>query len=170
MGILIPKIVYHDVFQITPECLTKWDIKAMFFDLDGTLASRHARRPDDRVDAYLKQFLKAGIKIVILSNNSEERVSEFCEGLDVLHVSRARKPLSSGFFAAQKLVTVPLEQTAIIGDQIFTDVFGGNRLKALTIYVESIDKNDFIIKLRFQFERWFVRLGIKSMRKRESNL
>lgn len=160
---LIPKLVYDNIFQIKPEILLKRNIRAMLIDLDGTMASRHTPKPDVGLQDFLKQFIDADIKVVVFSNNNKKRVSVFCDSLGVLYISKARKPFSQGFKTAQKLLNIPFEQLAVVGDQIFTDVFGGNRHGALTIFVESIDKKDFIIRVRYQFERWFIRLGKKQL-------
>ena len=53
------------------------------------------------------------------------------------------KPLKRGFKYVQKETNIKPENIAVVGDQIFTDVLGGNRSKMFTILVEPIDKKDF---------------------------
>ena len=36
------------------------------------------------------------------------------------------------------------EETAVIGDQVFTDILGGNRMGLFTILVVPINKREFI--------------------------
>ena len=57
-------------------------------------------------------------------------------------------------------------EIAVIGDQIFTDVFGGNRAGALTCYVETLDRRFFWINVRYQLERGFIARGRRRMEAR----
>ena len=51
------------------------------------------------------------------------------------------------------------EKTVAIGDQIFTDVWGGKRAGCYTILVKPIDvkSENFFIKLKRIFEKPFLR-------------
>ena len=59
-----------------------------------------------------------------------------------------------------------MREIAVIGDQIFTDVFGGNRAGALTCYVETLDRRFFWINVRYQLERGFIARGRRRMEAR----
>lgn len=156
--VFVPDFVYSDIYQIDPKDLKKKGIKAVCIDLDGTMASRHAPNPTETVKPFLQSFIDNGIKVLVLSNNKQARVSLFCEDLPVKFLSKARKPFKRAFKQAAEVIGEKMSDIAIIGDQIYTDTFGGNRAGATTVYVESIDKKDFFINLRFQFERGFVYL------------
>lgn len=65
--------------------------------------------------------------MLVFSNNHPERVGKFCEPLGVGYISHAGKPFSRGFRKAANRLGLSMREIAVIGDQIFTDVFGGNR-------------------------------------------
>ena len=65
--------------------------------------------------------------------------------MNIPYVLFARKPFKKGFLAIQKELQLNSEQIGVVGDQIFTDVLGGNRCKMFTILVEPIDKKDLLI-------------------------
>ena len=49
-------------------------------------------------------------------------------------------------------------EVAVIGDQIFTDVYGGNRLNMLTILVEQIAIKDiWITKIKRPIEKYVLK-------------
>ncbi len=164
----IPRYVFDSIYDITPALLEKDGVRGILIDLDGTMASRHAARPAATVAPFLKRFLDAGMKVAVLSNNNEDRVRVFCEDLGVPYLHRAFKPARQGFARGAQMMGLPLSQCAVIGDQIYTDTFGGNRAGvAATCYVYSYDAQDFFIKLRYQLEKGFIARGKKRMEGRK---
>ena len=108
----------------------------------------------------------AGLKVLVFSNNREARVGKFCRALGADFISQAGKPFSAGFRRAAERLGLPLEQIAVVGDQIFTDVFGGNRMGALTCYVQTLDRRFFWVNVRYQIERGFIERGKHRMEAR----
>ena len=82
------------------------------------------------------------------------------------YISHAGKPFSRGFRKAANRLGLSMREIAVIGDQIFTDVFGGNRAGALTCYVETLDRRFFWINVRYQLERGFIARGRRRMEAR----
>ncbi len=163
----IPTYVFSSIYEITPALMLQNGVRGILIDLDGTMASRHAPKPSEQVGPFLQSFVQAGIAVLVLSNNKAERVQLFCEELGVPHLHRAYKPSKDGFLRGAKQLGLPIGQCAVIGDQIYTDTFGGNRAgAAMTCYVNSIDHRDFIIHLRYQLERGFIAYGKKQMETR----
>jgi len=162
----VPDYVFDTIYQITPLFLREHGIQGVLIDLDGTLASRKAPLPPDGLDDFLRELQGNGLKIIIFSNNREKRVERFCQTLHIPFISRAGKPFLRGFRLAIKKLNLPPQALAIVGDQIFTDVLGGNRIGALTCCVRPIDWHDFLIRARYHVERVFVKCGEKSKRKR----
>lgn len=164
MKSLIPDYVFDSIYDISPSWLYQKGIRGVLIDLDGTLASRKAPLPPDTVNRFLEAMRQAGILVLVFSNNFESRVRTFCYALGVPYISRARKPFRKGFQRAAKRLGLLPSQIAVIGDQIFTDVFGGNRAGALTCYVETLDRRYFWIRARYRMERSFIRHGQKQER------
>lgn len=165
---LIPTYVFDSIYQITPALLQKNQIKGVLIDLDGTMASRHAARPPETVRPFIQALQQAGIKVLVLSNNNEQRVRIFCEDLNAPYLHRAFKPSKAGFMRGAEQLGLPLSSCAVIGDQIYTDTFGGNRAgAAITCYVRSLDLSDALIHFRYLFERGFIAYGKRKMEERE---
>src|SRR5699024_11027637 len=124
---LTPDCVFDSIYEITPEFLIKKGIKGALIDIDGTVSSHRVKNPSSKLCQYIKSLTDAGIKVIFLSNNKRERVGIFSDQVGIKWVSRATKPLSRGFKKGAKILDLPMNEIAVIGDQIFTDVLGGNR-------------------------------------------
>lgn len=166
MSKLIPDYVFDSIYDITPALLEKHGVRGVLIDLDGTMASRKAALPPEKLLPFVRTLRGAGLEVLVFSNNREARVGAFCRALGVDHISRAGKPLAAGFRRAAAQLGLPLSQIAVVGDQIFTDVFGGNRMGALTCYVETLDRRFFWINARYQIERRFIERGRSRMEAR----
>ena len=153
---LVPDFAYTDIFQVTPEQLKKAGVRGLILDLDGTLASYEVAQPTDAQCRLIKGYLNAGIQVMMLSNNNHpQRVAGFCAALGIPYLCRAKKPLKSGFLKCAKALGLPPAQIAVIGDQIYTDVFGAHRAGMKAIFVKSL-LSGRLYNLRYCFERVFV--------------
>ena len=127
------------------------------------MASHKAALPPDTLHTLSIGLKDAASPVLVFSNNHPERVGKFCEPLGVGYISHAGKPFSRGFRKAANRLGLSMREIAVIGDQIFTDVFGGNRAGALTCYVETLDRRFFWINVRYQLERGFIARGRRRM-------
>ena len=166
MSKLIPDYVFDSIYDITPETLTAHGVRGVLVDLDGTMASHKAALPPDTLHTFVDRMRNAGIAMLVFSNNNAARVSRFCEPLGVDFISRAHKPFAKGYRLAAEKLGLSMDHIAVIGDQIFTDVYGGHRAGALTCYVETLDRRFFWINVRYQLERRFIALGRHEMEAR----
>ena len=129
----------HDIYEITGAALERRGIKLLLADLDNTLVPYGVPLPDERLKAWRDDLNAHGVTLFILSNNRHEnRPRMFAEGLDVPFIGHAGKPKTPSFYRAMEQAGVTKEQTAIVGDQIFTDILGGNRAGVSTILVQPI--------------------------------
>ncbi|MGB9826407.1 MAG: YqeG family HAD IIIA-type phosphatase [Desulfofundulus sp.] len=111
--------------------------------MDNTIVPRDRDYCSDEIIQWLKEAKKLGFKLCIVSNNSPARVQALATSLDIPAVYRALKPARRSFIQAMKMLGVPPYQTAVIGDQIFTDVLGGNLLGLYTILVMPLPGREF---------------------------
>lgn len=139
------------VTEITPEFLIKNNIRGLLLDLDNTLTTHDNPVPGEGVTEWLDGMRSAGIKMVIVSNNHPPRVKPFADMLGLDFVCEGKKPLSSGFNRAQKIMDIPFSQLAVVGDQIFTDMLGANlkRVRGIFVYPIEHEKTKF-----FKLKRW----------------
>lgn len=138
----IPRLRVRTVYDINLEQLKAQGIKGIITDLDNTLVGAKDPLATPQLTAWLEEVKRQGLKVVIVSNNGELRVSTFAAPLDIEFVHAARKPSQRPFLKAMALMQLTPEQTAVIGDQMMTDVLGGNRMKMFTILVDPIAIQD----------------------------
>ncbi len=141
--ILYPNQYFEKVEQITISFLRENKIKALILDVDNTLID-YNRTMKESVIYWAKDLKKQGVKLYILSNtNHKEKVEEVANKLEINYRNLAQKPFKSGFLKVQQELQEEPENIGVVGDQIFTDIIGGNRCKMYTILVDPIDKKDF---------------------------
>lgn len=142
------KKIYPDLYvkslrDIPIDELKKQGKKAFILDLDNTITEWNSNDITDEVKMWFNNVKKAGFKACILSNNGKERVYNVANQLDIQYIHRAQKPRRVGFNRVLETLNVKPEETVVIGDQIFTDVLGGNRANLFTILVVPINKKEF---------------------------
>ena len=145
-GLLIfcPHRMVDSVTHITPAQLRERGMEGVILDLDNTLVLWRKEEMTDEVVAWLQALKDAGLKLCILSNSVLSRRSErIADRLGCPNVRRARKPSRSGFRRAMEAMGTTPVTTAIVGDQMFTDILGGNRMGLYTIMVKPIHRGEF---------------------------
>lgn len=143
--ILKPKVYVDSIYNIDLKKLKKVkNIKGIIVDLDNTLVAWGKKEVSQRVIDWVKEAKKLELKICIVSNTNSKRVAELAKIFDIPYHSKYFKPFSIAFNNGLKILDTKKSETAVIGDQIFTDIWGGNRLKLLTILVAPIVKKDSI--------------------------
>lgn len=153
-----PSLMVDDVRDITAELLEKYQIKALILDIDNTLAPNHAAEADEQTVRWIELLKSAGYKMCIVSNASKKRVVRFNSRLQLYAVHRAMKPGTAAFKKAGRIMEVGNENIAVIGDQIFTDVYGGNAAGMFTILVKPIDRREgMLVRLKRVFERFILK-------------
>lgn len=129
----------HDIYELTGAALAGWGFTLLLADLDNTLVPYGVPLPDERLRAWRDDLAAHGVTLFVLSNNRHEsRPRVFSDALGIPYIGHAGKPKTPAFYRAMERLGASKEQTAIVGDQIFTDVLGGNRAGVSTILVEPI--------------------------------
>ena len=139
LGRFFPDEKVSTVDDIDYERLLDSGIKAVIFDLDNTIARWGEDRLAQDVIELLDCVTKLGLKVGILSNSRREKIEDFVVDLPFPHIFNANKPTGKGFREMLAELNVSPEEAAMIGDQMFTDVLGANRLDMYTIWVDPID-------------------------------
>ena len=143
--ILYPKAMFNKVSDITTEFLKQNNIKALILDVDNTLIDI-SENLSEQTKKWAEAVKKENIKLYILSNsNKKEKVKKVAEKLGIPYEYFGKKPLKSGFLKVQKILKEEPQNIGVIGDQIFTDIIGGNRCKMFTILVKPIKEKEMII-------------------------
>lgn len=150
----MPNSYVKSVFEINIDELANNGVKGIITDLDNTLVGWDVKTPTIEIKEWFKKAKEAGITITIVSNNNEQRVSSFSKDLEVDFLFKARKPMGKAFKKAINHMQIKPEETVVVGDQMLTDVFGGNRNGLFTIMVVPVKRTDgFITKFNRMIER-----------------
>jgi HAD superfamily phosphatase (TIGR01668 family) len=161
---LIPHKSVSSIYGIDTKALWEAGVRGIITDLDNTLVGAKDPQATPQLINWLKELAKMGFKIVIVSNNNRFRVAHFSDPLSVPYIYNARKPGSQAFVRAMNIMGLKPEQTVVIGDQMLTDVLGGNRLGLYTILVVPISPRDegFFTKINRKIEK----VAVSIMRRR----
>lgn len=142
-----PKGYFNKVSEISIDYLKENKIQGLILDVDNTLIDYYKNMTDDTLN-WSNSLKENGIKMYILSNsNKKDKVSEVAQKLGIEYSYFGMKPLKFGFKKAKKYLNIENENIGVVGDQIFTDVIGANRMKMFPILVEPIKEKDIWITL-----------------------
>ena len=160
----VPDIYQKSIYTVDYSKLYSNGIRCLLFDLDNTVvASKESNPPEKAKDLFISLKQK-GFKVIILSNSPKSRVRKIADFFEVPCYHFAIKPLS---FKFKKVLSdnhfLPRE-TAIIGDQIMTDVLGGNKMDITTILVNPVSESDVVFT---KFNRFFEKRKLKQLEERE---
>lgn len=156
--ILQPRLFVSSIYDLDLTRLKSRGIKGLIMDLDNTLVGWNQLEASDDLREWLDQVNRLGFLTCIVSNNLGDRVQEFAQKVGVKSIARAAKPRRRAFRAAMKHMGTRAANTAVIGDQVFTDILGGNRLNLYTILVHPVDRHEFwTTRLVRQVEHRLVR-------------
>lgn len=142
--LLIPDGRAPSVVAIDPEALYRQGVRGVILDLDNTLVPWNGSEVSLPLREWLSKLRTLGIGVCILSNNTPARVDAFCAPMGLLSVARAKKPRRKGFRQAMELLGTEPHETAVVGDQVWTDVLGGKRMGLHTVLVPPISRREFV--------------------------
>lgn len=144
MGILDADIKVKTILDIPLEQLKEKGIDSLIIDVDNTITEWKGRNIEDSARKWFTTVKNKGFKACLVSNNnSGERIAHIAGNLGIPHIHRAAKPSKCAFRRALGILDSAAATTAVIGDQVFTDVLGGNRMGMLTILVDPISPQEF---------------------------
>lgn len=138
LAVFLPDEYVSSIYHIDLARLWDAGMRGLVTDLDNTLVAWGTQQAPQKLVAWLDHARAIGFRVCILSNNHETRVSQFANELGIPALSRARKPRSASYLKAMTMIEVQPAQTVMIGDQLFTDIWGGNRLGVYTILVSPV--------------------------------
>ncbi len=142
MKLLKPDLCCDGIRQIPYDRLWQQGIRGLVFDLDNTLTPWHCYAENPALIAWFAALRQQGFAVCILSNSAYGKVATIGGWLGIPVLGSGKKPGRKGFLRALALLDLPAAQTAMIGDQLFTDVYGGNKAGMYTILTRLIDENE----------------------------
>ena len=144
--LLTPDLIVAHVRDVTPALLAAHGLRAVISDLDNTLVPWRSEAVTGEIAAWLVTLREAGIQVCIASNTRHvSRLTRLADTLGILHVpGNASKPGTRGLRKALGLLGADTTDTAMVGDQLFTDILAGNRLGLTTVLVNPLTPHEFI--------------------------
>ena len=141
-------------YQIDYEKIYDRGYRGLIFDIDNTLVP-HGAPADERAIALFARLKNLGFSCCLLSNNQMERVSSFNEPIQVFFIENAHKPSAKNYRRAMEMMGTDEKNTLFIGDQLFTDVYGGKRAGTRTVLVRPIHPKE---EIQIVFKRYLERI------------
>ena len=152
--LLKPNIKLHGITDITVELLKQHDIKALLLDVDNTMSTHHGTVLTDGLTEWIAKMSDSGIKLMVLSNSKRFRIEPFAARIGLPFISLGCKPLPTGYLRGVKALGEKRKNVAIVGDQIFTDILGGNIVGVKSILLTPIKLEDgWSFKVRRKLEK-----------------
>ncbi len=133
-----PDAYAKSVFDIDYQKLYDFGIRAIIFDIDNTLV-HHGDDSNEKVDNLFLKLHSIGYKTLLLSNNDKERVERFIKNIDTLYICDAEKPAPDGYLKALTMLGLDKSEVVYIGDQMFLDIYGANKVSIPNIMVHYIE-------------------------------
>ena len=143
-----PAEYYSCVFSIDFQGYYNAGYRAALFDIDNTIVG-HDAPYDDNAVSFFRDLKNAGFKVCLISNNEENRVKPFAQGVKAQYIYGAGKPKAQGYLKAAELLGCDKSEILFVGDQIFTDILGANNAGIYSILVKPLGKDPILrIKLK----------------------
>lgn len=164
---LYPKEYLNSVKEISIALLKENNIKGIILDVDNTLINLDKVMPDG-IKEWIQKMKEEKIQLCIVSNsNKEEKIKNVGNQLEIPYIYFAKKPLKSGFKKAKKILNLPEENIAVVGDQILTDIIGANRNKMFSILVKPIEEKDYLLtRIKRPIEKLIIKQYLKTKEKK----
>ncbi|UCZ54457.1 YqeG family HAD IIIA-type phosphatase [Bacillus shivajii] len=150
----IPDQYVKSIYEISISELKEQGIKGIITDLDNTLVEWDRPDATEELIEWFEYVRSEGLEIVIVSNNNEKRVKHFADPHNITFIHSAKKPMSRAFKTACRILNLKHSETVVIGDQLLTDILGGNRTGFHTVLVVPVAQTDgFFTKINRRLER-----------------
>lgn len=156
-----PKRLAETSYAIDYERLYKEGYRGVLFDIDNTLVEHGADASKRAIELFIR-LKKIGYQTCLISNNSEERVRRFNKKIGSNYIHKANKPSTRNYIKATKIMGTRIDNTIFVGDQLFTDVFGANRVGMMTYLVKPIHPKE---EIQIVFKRKLERIVLYFYRK-----
>ena len=153
MSVFMPDLMLRDVTRIDKALLDANGLRGLILDVDNTLTEHGSQHIRPQVERWLLSMSEQG-----------SRVEPFAQRLGLAFVAMGCKPLTLGFSRAQSQLGLTAGEIGVVGDQIYTDVVGGNLKGMYTILVTPLLLED---KAFFKLKRSLETIHIRAYCRRK---
>lgn len=164
MRLLTPCLHLPTIYDLPGAWLKDRLIQAVITDLDNTLVPWRDYRVAGELTEWFASLHADGFRTVILTNaRPSPTIQRLGEELGTDLILGARKPIQRFFREALDRVGARPGETCVVGDQVFTDILGGNLMGCYTVLVDRIGRREFI---GTRFMRVLERMVLRSLGRR----
>ena len=148
----VPDVMKQNIYEITPRMFTNRGIRFIILDIDNTVAPYTVSEATERMCAWVRSLQEAGLELFVLSNNRGDRPAYFAGVFGLPYIKKAWKPFTKTAKAVMQERGYAPAETAMIGDQIYTDVCCAKWCGAFAVLVHPIEFNRWILRFRYWLE------------------
>jgi len=163
---LIADYSFLKLTDVSPEFLAKKGVKLLLLDLDNTISPYGEAEPSEEIMDWAGEMHDKGITLFIVSNTKKPRAGIFADKMGIPYIKYAKKPSRYGLREAMRITGFTEKETALAGDQTFTDVLAANRADVMSIMVEPIKLSNAFLTVRYWLEKPFRILTRNDFRSR----
>lgn len=163
---LKPSIYVKSINDIDTDALYEQGKRIIICDLDNTLVPHFTKFPTKDAFNFVKRVNNSGIDFILVSNNSDKRVSFFAEKLGLEnYVSGARKPFPNKIKKKVENLGYSYEEIIMIGDMIVMDMAAANLMGIDSILVSPLidAEKTWSSIMRWLEKKVFTRLQKKNL-------
>lgn len=142
LNFLKPTYLVESVYDLSVDELKKHNIKAVLTDLDNTLLAWNNPKETPELHEWLKETKEAGIEVIVVSNNTWQRVEKAVGDLGVGYVAWSLKPLPRGIHRVLKEHHLNKDEVLMVGDQMLTDVWAAHLAGVKSVLVKRLIESD----------------------------
>ena len=146
-NLLMPRYRVRRVTDLKADELKRLGIKGLALDIDNTIAYDSVLTFIEGVPEWIQTMREGGIRLVIVSNALPARARKISDMAGVPALGMSAKPMPFGFWRAARRMKIRVQEMAVVGDQLLTDIRGGNLCGAVTIFVDPARKEERNVKI-----------------------
>ena len=148
------------ITDLKPQWFAERGLRLLLLDFDNTIVPYTTVEPTEVFTAWLEEIRAAGVKVMVVSNSRKSRrVPDFCDSREIPWIIKAGKPSPRGLRRAMKQMDCTPKETAMAGDQTFTDVIAANAAGVTSVLVKPIDLSNPLHKIRYLMEQPMILAG-----------
>lgn len=159
-----PRVMLESLPDLTPQWLQENRIELVLLDFDNTIVPYTTNVPTPQMERWFDMIRSAGFQLCVVSNSKRSRVPEFCAARGIDCVTHAAKPGTRGICEALRRYNCSPEHAVLVGDQIYTDVLGGNLAGVVSVLVRPILLHIFPLRLRNWLEQPWIQIAKRRLR------
>lgn len=158
MSIFKPNEILNKYSDLDIKGLKDKGFNVCFLDVDNTITPYDSKTPDEKAKKFVKSLKDNGFEVIVISNNTNKRVSKTAKEIDCEYSCWSFKPLPFKLNRLIKQKGLDKKKIFMMGDQLLTDVLCANNLGIYSIYSKPISEVEtFYSSISRKIERFIFK-------------